>query len=396
MRLETSRIRACARIALVATTLGLSSLALPACGSDETPAEPNNNGGDTDAGADVVTCPGVIDDAGKCVAKCEDSMCNAGNYCVENTCRLVCSAHADCPTGYECTGKGKKDSDGSDVFYCAPDAQPMGEGEFLWPCPNGDECKADPAWMCMGVGPGDADAYCTRYDCHSDADCPGGMWCATIRDFHKVCGNDNIPMPGIDPEPGDCIDPASFTTDGKTYRLGPISLLRNVCVRRGYCAECDSDVDCSLNNGYVCVKADPNQKGYCSRSCTEAKQSCPWEGASTCAVVDPAKGDTCNPTYGACTGNGDPCTPCRNDEDCWDPSSPVRKACLRSSFSLEPYCVDLDTPCTTNTDCPTSPGGRRMQCLNSTDYKGSILYDRCYPSDNGLLTPGHPSCYKAP
>lgn len=391
MRLETLRIGGMARIALLAATLGMSAMGLAACGSDESPAD-QGNGGD-DAGVEAA-CPGVVDEAGNCVAKCDDTMCNAGNFCVDNSCKLQCAAHIDCPAGYQCTGSGKKDSDGSDITFCAPSDFPMGEGGYLWPCPNGDECGTD--GVCIGAGPGDIDAYCTKYDCQDDSGCPSGMWCGVLRDFHQVCNNPDYPAAGIEPDPGDCIDPASFTADGKTYRLGPVSLLRNACLRRNYCAECDTDMDCSLNAGYVCVKTDASQKGYCSRSCTEAKQSCPWEGASTCSVVDSAKGDTCNPTYGACAGNKDVCSPCRNDDDCWDSSSSTRRMCLRSMFSLEPYCVDIDTKCQADADCPKSGAGVQMQCMTDPAYAGSLLDHVCYPADNGLLQPGHPSCYPAP
>ncbi len=393
MRLEPLRIGTAVRIALLATTVGLSAMALAACGSDANSA----NGGNADAGPDVTACTGITDDAGNCVTKCDDSMCNTGNYCVDNACRLVCTSHLDCPSGYQCLGSGVKDSDASQVHYCAPATQPMGEGEYLWPCPNGTECKNDPEWLCLGAGAGDADAYCSKYDCQSDADCPGGMWCGVVRDFHKVCGNAAYPAPGITPDPGDCVDPANFTASGHTYRLGPMTLLRNMCLPRGYCTECNDDLDCSLVRGNICVKTDPNQKGYCSRACQGTK-SCPWEGASTCATVESSKGDTCNPTYGACVGNKDVCTPCRNDEDCWDASLPTRRACLSNSFTGERFCVDLDKACKADADCPKPPeAGKNMQCMTASAYQGSLLYQRCYPPDNGTtLNPGQPSCYRAP
>lgn len=381
-----------ARVALLAGVVGVFAMALSACSSSTAAAQPEHQ----DAGADTSACTGVLDEAGVCGPKCDDSLCNPGNYCVNNACQLACTSHLDCPAGWQCFGGNKKDSDGSDVSLCEPAKAPIGEGEYLWPCPKGDECKQDPSWMCNGLV-GDPDAYCTKFDCATDADCAGGMWCGIMRDFHTVCGQEAT-YPSIgDPDPGACIDPADFTKDGKTYRLGPATLIRNVCLKRGYCAECESDLDCSLTPGNLCVKTAANSKGYCSKGCAPDKGGCPWEGASTCAEAVPSKGATCNPTYGACVGNKDVCTPCRNDMDCWDPSSPGRKMCLRAMNSLEPYCVDLDTACASDTDCPVvQPGNVRMKCIVDPAYVGSIIYQRCYPRDNGTLVSGHTSCYHAP
>ena len=87
---------------------------------------------------------------------------------------------------------------------------------------------------------------------------------------------------------------------------------------------------------------------------------------------------------------------CRNDLDCWQPGDKNRKACLRGTMSNEPYCIDFDFECNKNEDCPESPGGVRMQCLNNPAYKESLLYKRCYPADNGVLSQGQPSCYPNP
>jgi hypothetical protein len=167
-----------------------------------------------------------------------------------------------------------------------------------------------------------------------------------------------------------------------------------VCLRRQYCSPCKTDLDCSLSDFPLCFKAQPNQLGFCTRGCDlTVSGTCPWEGASRCGTLDEAIGPVCGPTYGDCVGNGEPCTPCRSDADCFVPGG-HKRFCGANVYTHEPYCIDLDAPCKKDADCPITPGKTTMQCLGGADYEGSDFFERCVPKLNALR--GYQSCYSAP
>lgn len=356
----------------------LGGLALVACFEDE----------QTKPESKPIECEFGTDDAGLCIPKCDPSACNEGNICVNNACVLACTRHVDCPDGFDCSPA--QDDNGQAVTICAKRTYASEAGQFLAPCPMGDECDEANKFTCLGAGPGDADAYCTRWDCTSDADCPSGLACEPIRVGTKVCGRDDY---GDAEDPNPCIEPSDYTKDGATYREGPITLLRNACVKRRYCSVCDSDLDCSRSPDLVCSKTDSNAQGICAPACNPKVGGCPWMGASTCEESSSVA--VCRPTYGACVGDGSACSPCRNDLDCWSSDSSTRNICWRSAMG-EPFCIDMDTRCATDDDCPVAPSGLRMHCMVEVPAS-SWAYRRCLPPDNGTpANPGHLSCWAAP
>lgn len=309
-------------------------------------------------------------DPGICEGKCTAEKCGSGNTCVDNHCALPCTSHLDCNADQDCVAAVEDDTN-ADIAVC----QPNGKGTIGAKCPFGDECgsqfacpdgkKCDPSCtgsdcpcaadackplVCRSAGAGDAEAYCTLQDCHADADCPGGYWCATVRDPHQICGttkgNDNFCGTTTDP----CVDPAQDSANGTTFVEGPHCALRNVCAPRRSCAPCSSDLDCSAVAGQHCKQVGAEKA--CVRDC-RADADC--ESGFQCSD------GSCVPRFGSCVGPGTYCTPCRNDNDCGGPTSKL--ACV-SFGGAERVCIDVTASmsCTSNGDCPTGPDGRHGYC----------------------------------
>jgi hypothetical protein len=300
------------------------------------------------------TCVGGVVRDGVCEAKCDPARCLAGNTCVDNRCVLVCNSHADCTRYVQECRPAVEDDTGAALFTC----QAVPFREYGDPCPNADECP-----VCLHKGPGDARAYCTS-ECVVDQDCPGGYECAPIRDPRQICGTQvgTHEVCGSTVEP--CLDPSEITSDG-IYVKGALCLLRKMCVQRGPCAPCASDVDCSWT-GTKCTLLAPFVK-ICAAECN---------GDSDCTADKWCFDGRCLPRSGECTGENVFCGPCRFDTDC-GPTG----ICLRLHGD-EYACLDLTYPykCARDTDCPLSPGGRRGRCIT-----GGVCY---FPYDGNVQ-----SCY---
>jgi hypothetical protein len=192
-------------------------------------------------------------------------------------------------------------------------------------------CDSAQGFKCYGQNPSDGAAFCTIFDCKDDTDCRGGWACATVNAAPNV------------------------TTDVRS----PIGMTRKVCLPRGYCDACTSDIDCPTVSGRVqrCV-ADTAGAKFCSSTCT-SDSNCASEarctgGGGSGGTSDGGSGDLfCFPRAGTCVGDGSVCAPCHSDADC------PKGACIKSDFSTERSCtVQSKVPCSIAgggalvSDCP--------------------------------------------
>ncbi|MFO0549258.1 MAG: hypothetical protein U0271_12775 [Polyangiaceae bacterium] len=346
------------------------------------------------------TCVGGVVVDGHCEGRCEPDLCLENNVCVGNRCMLECVSHTECYQTYRGDPKQQgclpqaADSEtdlygGDTVFVCTDVVKANG---ILKACPFGDECD-DPdvdddavcpdgsgctagvgsdrcsaaecrPLACHARGEGDAEAYCTNLDCATDDDCLPGMACGIVSDPSNICGTDK----GTDTP---CVDPSDFTTDGKTYVEGPVSLLRHACLKRGPCSPCSNTTDCSLTDGLACVDVGGGVFA-CAASCV-APEDCPSD-----FVCDAG---SCKPRSGTCTppATANFCFNCVDDLQCGDASSTT--ACVDTSNG-EKGCFDLSFPdaCTTDDECPTSPSGAHGTCLDEGEglSPADMSYHRCF------------------
>jgi hypothetical protein len=388
--------------------------------------------GGSDGGLEC-PAPGIIR-SGVCEGKCTPDKCVAENSCVDNRCLLRCDSLRDCYAGVQSCVAVKEDDTQFDINVCRFNGRaPFGAGcpfgdecGGILACPDGGfcdplqcggngaacqlntvECNGDPncrfglcpdntpclvnacpveqckPMTCRTTGKGDADAYCTIDDCHSDAECGAGFTCAIKRDPHGIC-NTNPPKGDNDycgktAEP--CIAEADFANNGATYFEGSLCLLRKGCVKRGQCDPCETDLDCSLFADQLCTQVGAEK--VCTRGCFSNKDCDPDYECLT---------GRCIPRFGACVGTGQFCEPCRNDEDCGGKGTTM--AC-RSLSGDQKGCFDESFPdtCTTSADCPTSPSGKHGYCLdeNLGLSPGDSLYHHCYVPFN--LTSYKTSCW---
>lgn len=313
-----------------------------------------------DAGQPRLCVGGVILDDGTCVAKCDPSKCLPGNTCVDNKCVLTCSAHSQCAKYVQSCLPAVEDDTGADIFVCTN--TPV--VEYGDPCPNGNECG-----VCRWNGPGDARAYCTL-ECRADTDCPGGYECGFVRDPHALCGTTKGNSNHCGQTSEACIEPSSLEPDGGgVYVEGEFCLQRRMCLKKEECAPCQNDVDCSWGFNLACR---PLLDG--SRCLSKCSQETDCESDKTCFDGH------CTPKSGACSGNAF-CSPCRYDTEC-----PANHACVQLHGN-EKACLDLTFPvaCTTDADCPLSPGGKHGACLDGRHgvSSNSSVYRRCYAPHNG-------------
>jgi hypothetical protein len=311
-----------------------------------------------------------------------------GYACVSGECRLVgCQTHEDCATiGFCGTGL---DDQGQYVRACEKGTT-YPDGQFGTKCVQGTECDTAAGFTCIGAGPGDVDAYCTQTGCQADTDCATGFFCSTVRTSRPPCQA----ACGLTASSTNCV-PSADIGPGKEYSCGPISLLRNLCLKREYCNECETDADCLGEPNQFCVKDSAGAK-RCTRICDPTTPgACPWGNASECNIWDAGlempgicnKGEcyTCAHRFGACEGTGKSCEPCIDDADC--PTG----LCLSSDFTQERFCVDLTPSCdctglptTQNTyctggGCPTTPGNLPMRCFGGPSIPAtSVLLNKCY------------------
>jgi len=278
-----------------------------------------------------------------------DATCDGshGFSCAEGECRHPCRTHFDCEGQGICqpltNDAGDKVGD-----YCALLDTPQPAGEYYTHCPNYDECDSAAGFVCLGAGVGDADAYCSG-PCGTDTDCPTGFFCDQISD-----------------------------SNGDAHEL---------CVRRRFCAPCETDADCLTVPGQICAH-DPSGEKTCTVLCDQSVDSCPWGNATVCASVDPEVGaPTCAHRFGSCHGEGKSCEPCVRDADC------PYGLCYGSGYTGERWCIDdtvdcncdgLDTTshiCQAGNGCPRTPGALKMTCYDFERYDGDPLGHACFQAN---------------
>jgi hypothetical protein len=269
---------------------------------------------------------------------CDNSQCATGNECIDNgkdtSCRLVCALNPDdgtggqsiCPFNYHCLDAKRP--------YCVVDQTRYAKsdtGQWGAPCkpPHFDDnpdCDSGQNFWCYAQTPTDGAAFCTQFDCGSDADCRGGWYCATINSAPNITQADRA-----------------------------VGVTRTVCLPRTYCAPCASDIDCVSSGGARehCV-ADTGGTKYCAPECNGDTQ-CNQE--ASCKDNPDANTKVCTPNAGVCIGDGSFCSPCRSDGDCTGGG-----ACVSSSYSTEHFCtvpstvqctfIDAASSCKLNSQCP--------------------------------------------
>jgi hypothetical protein len=342
------------------------------------------SGDDCGAGAASGSVPGRYESCSS------DSTCDTahGFSCVEGNCLYACDSHFDCAGVGLCRTLGEG-------TYCSPEAEPSPAGTFYTSCPSGHECDEEAGYFCVGAGSGDLDAYCTT-TCADDAACPTGYFCESsgatpCEDACDVSG---------DPTDPKCV-PASAIGDGQDYQCTARGVERYQCVKRRFCAECETDEDCRSVPGLICARDEGGAK-ICTPICDPGLNSCPWGNAAICGLWDEELGvATCSHRFGACKGSGAPCEPCTRDRDCGETG-----LCYGSSFTGERYCIDLDQSAScscSNEDvsggvcegggCPLTPGGLEMLCYVGSNANAAGICFGANSSDNPLLGSPQTGCW---
>lgn len=357
------------------------------CGDDTTPVD---------------NCIGGVIVDGVCEGKCSPDLCLEGNTCVGNRCALECTSHDQCfsPTRGDSKFQGclpvKADSesglnDGDTVYVCSEVDKSTAFGKLCafgtecdgdFACPDGtpctsgqgsDNCSAAECrpLTCKTTGEGDAEAYCTTFDCTADADCAPGYYCEIVELNQNICDTTKgETMP--------CIDKADFTKDKATFQEGPLTLLRNQCQKRVPCAPCETKTDCSLGGELSCVQIGDSK--HCAKDCA-VDDDCPNDFSCYSNVCVPRSG-TCTPPI-----DNSFCYNCLNDLQCGPADG--TSVCLGGAVDLfiapsagMRACMDLSlsATCTTDADCPTSPSGKHGECLDEGEGADptSSVYHRCY------------------
>ncbi|HEY3495056.1 MAG TPA: hypothetical protein VGK73_10240 [Polyangiaceae bacterium] len=325
--------------------------------------DPTGSGGSAGAtggggsGAHAGSSAGTNGTAGPCQS---DATCAVehGFACVQGECRHACRSHYDCADEGVCEALA-----GEAEHYCNLDTAPE-DGTYRY-CPNGDECASGS--LCLGAGPGDSRAYCATACDGGDDDCAPGFFC----DFIALENEEQVPY----------------------------------CVRRPFCAPCDTDADCMAVPGQICARDQSGEK-ICTKVCDPGVDSCTWGNASICGVWDSELGvPTCAHRFGACHGTGKSCEPCTRDSDC--PTG----FCHGSSYTGERWCVDQSVTCDCDgldaqqnicedgNGCPESPDGVEMMCFDDERFNGDPFGHHCFgASTQGGAGLGSPQsgCWKRP
>jgi hypothetical protein len=265
-------------------------------------------------------------------------------------CRRLCASADDCPFNFHCTRSGGA----AETTYCAADALPVRERAGVWgtacnPARGRDEnpaCDREQGFFCHALSPADASAYCTRFQCTSDAECKAGHRCARV----------------------------NISPNADTF-VRSIGETLTVCVPRTYCAPCATDLDCPRSGGVqlVCAKEPEGEGSFCTQPCTR-DSNCPLDAQCAQRVDRASSGTTdekvCTPNAGTCKGDGSLCAPCESDADC------TNGVCAQASYSTERFCtVRSEVPCTVdgsgrlNARCPGAsaiPDGSALACITGS------------------------------
>lgn len=415
---STTSARASLRILglAAAALLGLAVMA-PATGCSDTEKIPGEK-----------CVGGIIDDEGNCLAKCDPEKCLEGNVCVDNVCRLKCTAHDDCYLGVQACAPALTDPDAGgdqqEVTVCLENGHaPIltngypagwygtgcvgGDGDCAMQlgCPNGLEC--DPAscgdceldeaacegkelcnvgkcassgerctfntcpldqctpFLCLDwVGEGDTEAYCTNTDCSDDANCPDGFYCGAKRDPRDVCNSDTG---GGNICGGPSNAPCvdpAAPPPGGQYLEGSVCLMQRTCLRRDECAPCETNLDCSLGPADVC--ANHFEQTVCARFCLDNGDCAPDEECLGYVAASGTGGQTCaqSPNVDCVTG-----AECPVEGDVCVPRSvcvPRTGACDGSNQPAK-FCVH----CTDDTHC--GPPGSGWACTEQSNGHTACL-----------------------
>ncbi|MBN2724731.1 MAG: hypothetical protein JXR95_11730, partial [Deltaproteobacteria bacterium] len=290
----------------------------------------------------------------------EDCEASENVDCKEGICSIPCTSGDECGDAVcALTDDGE--------YWCLPVDFPVGDGTFGYPCAVVD-CAED--FTCLGAGSDDAQSYCTK-ECTVQRDCPPDFIC---RD----------------------------AGEGDSY-----------CIKRATCEECDLDYQCGFQTD-KCVLSDPSvSEGskYCSVECDPDRVSCPLDFTCMDAYFCPGMnawvpdctwcttGDCeetpstnqCFHDYGACTGTGELCTPCRIDDDCTEglclefrefDNKVCSRDCSDTGSCPDGFaCYDFGSVgayCMPRTESCTDPSGDQEMCEGCGDYSDCLRGD-CIP-----------------
>jgi hypothetical protein len=318
---------------------------------------------------------------GSSLAPCESSKCAPGNQCIVfegvNRCRKTCTSNTDptssCPFGYIC-----KDAQAGGSPFCVQSTaltnglpltqRPTGQWGFTCDASktNADlsnpDCDGAQGFLCYGQAPTDAQAYCTRYDCTKDDDCGPGFWCGQVNQTPNAAA-------------------PKRTTFGQ---------VRNVCLRRDYCATCTVDLDCPDIAGTKqhCIP-DEDGKLFCTSECL-SPGTCRTQ-AKCIPGTNPAI-NICYPRAKKCVGDGSLCAECRVDTDCGGADG----VCLKGDYTDERACAKKVATCNACPSAvPPNPDltSRKVGCLDKASDTQPANY--CFgvysiagsPSDIGCFSP---------
>jgi len=148
-----------------------------------------------------------------------------------------------------------------------------------------------------------------------------------------------------------------------------------VCTEGRYCNPCDSDGDCGPL-APLC-KPDKSGKGFCTHACSVGDSSC--GAAASCTQFGSSLQDfVCRPDYGACSGGGEHCSPCKTQADCGTGTE-----CYNATQSGERFCAQTCDAasaggCPAGFACQASKG--KGHCFKATS--GGIVAT-CAKGDKG-------------
>ena len=246
-------------------------------------------------------------------AAAADPGCKAGNEKIGGTCRLLCSTQGECPSLFSCVS-----SSDSPKTYCKENPAGIGTGptQFGSPCnatlkkkTDHPDCDSANGFKCLGTGPTDAEAYCSKYDCAADSECPGGFFCGKLNEAPNV------------------------SNSARSFGQSTTACMK----RSAFCSPCVNDADCK-SRGYAgpalhCLGTVGAK--FCSSECLN-DGGCNRD--SSCSADAGGGLKACAPISGSCKGNGALCSRCNADADCAEGGY-----CLEQEYTKERACTAKPT-----------------------------------------------------